>query len=44
VLGASPSGYQFVLRLYISGRNHFLEVFDFYLILGNCLVTSADVW
>jgi len=45
VLGFSPSGYQFVLRLYISGRsNHFLVVFDLYLILANCLVTSADVW
>ena len=44
VLGFSTSGYRFVLRLYISGRNHFLVVFDLYLILANCLVTSADVW
>jgi len=43
VLWFSPSGYQFVLRLYISGRNCFLVVFDLYLILANCFVTSADV-
>jgi len=29
---------------YLSGRNRFLVVFDLYLILANCLVTSADVW
>ena len=44
VLGFSPSGYQFILRLHISGRNRFLVVFDLYLSLANCLVTSADVW
>jgi len=44
VLGFSPSGYQFVLRLYISGGNHFLVVFDLFLILANYLVTSADVF
>ena len=38
------SRYQFVLRLCISGRDHFLVVFDLSLILANCLVTSADVW
>jgi len=32
-----------VLRLYVSGRNRFLVVSDLYLILANCLVTSADV-
>jgi len=32
-----------MLRLHISGRNHFLVVFGLYLILANCLVTSADV-
>jgi len=44
VLGVSPFDCQFILRLYISGRNRFLVVFDLYLILANCLVTSADVW
>ena len=43
VLGFSPSRHQFMLRLYISGRNRFLVVSD-QLILDNCLVTSADVW
>ena len=43
MLGVSPFDCQFVLRLHISGRNHFLVVFDLYLILANCLVTSADV-
>jgi len=32
-----------MLRLYVSGRNPFLVVSDLYLILANCLVTSADV-
>ena len=44
MLGFSPSGYQFVLRLYISGGNNFLVVFDLFLILANYLVTSADVF
>jgi len=44
VLGVSPFDCQFVLRLHISGRNHFLVVFDLNRILANCLVTSADVW
>jgi len=44
VLGFSPSRHQFVLLLYISGRKYFLVVFDLYLILANCLVTSADFW
>jgi len=44
VLGFSPSRHQFVLLLCISGRKHFLVVFDLYLILANCLVTSADFW
>ena len=43
MLGFSPSCHQFVLRLYVSGRNRFLVVSDLYLILANCLVTSADV-
>ena len=43
MLGFSPSHHQFVLRLGISGRKHFLVVSDLYLILANCLVTSADV-
>jgi len=43
-LGFHPFDCQFVLRLHISSRNHFLVVFDLYLILANWLVTSADVW